>query len=347
MPVSTRQIAKLAGVSPATVSLALRSSPKISKKTTQTVQRIAKRLGYRPNAKVAEMMAHLRLELAPQNDACFGVISFYDTPRPWENALHLDRIYEGMLSRATALGYRLEPFWIRAPGMTPGRLRRIMDTRGIQGLLCFGSPNIDEVMPQDFSHYAIVAQGISIKTPLHRVVSHANNGMWQVLNKVWQLGYRRPGLVLGEYEGLRTSHAYLCVYLGWCQLTFGGPPPMPTLHLKHVEQKPLADWLKRHQPDVLIVAHHYNALGEFERALHAERIRVPDDLGVAVITQVLEGTHFSGLQANRRLVGEWAVELLVGRIMNRDFGLPVSPRIEMVEMEWLDGKTLRRQKVRN
>ena len=40
-------------------------------------------------------------------------------------------------------------------------------------------------------------------------------------------------------------------------------------------------------------------------------------------------------------VGSWAVELLVSRIMNRDFGYPSHPRIEMVEMQWIEGKTLR------
>jgi len=68
---------------------------------------------------------------------------------------------------------------------------------------------------------------------------------------------------------------------------------------------------------------------------------VPQDLGVAVLTQILEGTDFSGLQGNQRLVGEWAVEMTVGRIMHGDFGIPTHPRIEMVEMDWVDGKTLR------
>jgi DNA-binding LacI/PurR family transcriptional regulator len=328
-------------VSPTTVSLALRDSPKIPAATKQRVLKIAQRLGYRPNAKLAELMGQMRLKRDARQEACLGVISFYDSLRPWENALHLKRIYEGMTRRADALGYRLEPFWMRAPGMTYRRFRRILDARGIQGLLCFGSPALEEEMPPELDHYAIVTQGVSIKTPLHRVTSHAYNDMWRVLKKVSQLGYRRPGLVLGEYEGSRSAHAYRCVYLGWCDLVLGTPPPVPMLSLKHVEEEPLVRWLEQHRPDVLILAHHYNALGDFERLLQRRGIRVPEDLGVAVVTQILEGTRFSGLQANQRLVGEWAVELLVGRIMTGDFGTPSHPRIEMVEMDWIDGKTLR------
>jgi DNA-binding LacI/PurR family transcriptional regulator len=340
---SVRRIAQLAGVSACTVSLALHNSAKIPHATKQRVLRIAKRIGYRPNAKVAELMGQMRLKRDPRRDACFGVISFYDTPRPWENALHLERIYKGMTERADALGYRLEPLWLKAAGMTPARFRQILDARGIQGLLCFGSPDLDEEMPAELGHYAIVTQGVSIKTPLHRVASHAYNDMWRVLRKVRDLGYRRPGVVIGSYEGARSAHAYLCVYLGWCHLVLGAPPPIPVLQLDRVEEAPLMRWLDQYRPDVMIFAHHYNALPDLDRLLRKHRIRTPDDLGVAAVTQILDGTRFSGLQANAHLVGACAVELLVSRIINSDFGPPAQPRIEMVEMEWIDGETLRPQ----
>lgn len=338
---SVRRIAELAGVSACTVSLALHNSPKIPASTKQRVLRIAKRIGYRPNAKVAELMAQMRLKRDPQREACLGVISFYDTVRPWENALHLQRMYAGMTERAEALGYRLEPLWLRAPGMTPARFCRILDARGIQGLLCFGSPDLEERMPPEFDHYAIVTQGVSITTPLHRVASHVYNDMWRVLKKVRELGYTRPGLVIGEYEGARNAHAYLCVYLGWCHLVLGTPPPIPVLRLTNVEEEPLVSWMHRHRPDVMIFAHHYQALPELRRLLDRRRVRTPDDLGVAVVTQVAEGSGFSGLQGNQHLVGSCAVELLVSRIISGDFGLPAHPRTELVEMEWVEGATLR------
>ena len=62
---------------------------------------------------------------------------------------------------------------------------------------------------------------------------------------------------------------------------------------------------------------------------------------MAVISQILEGSSFSGLQENQRMMGAWAVELLVARLMNSDFGIPATPRIEMVESEWINGTTLR------
>jgi DNA-binding LacI/PurR family transcriptional regulator len=338
---SIREIARQAALSACTVSLALKNHPKIPPATRKKVQRIARRLGYRPNARVAELMSHIRLTRTARPDACLGVISLYEHPRPWQNVPHLERIYGGMEERAAELGYRLDPFWLREPGMSPRRLRKILDTRGIRGLLCFGSPRLEDELPAELKPYAIVTQGVSVKTPLHRIASNAYNDMWRMLRKVQHLGYKRPGLVLGAYEGPRSAHAYLCAYLGWCHLELGTRPPAPILQLDQAEEKPLVAWLRRHRPDVMIFAHHYDVLGDLTTVLARNRFRIPAELGVAVVTQILEGSSFSGLQANPQIVGRWAVELLVDRMANADFGFPLHPRIEMVDMQWVDGRTLR------
>ena len=70
------------------------------------------------NAKLKELMSHLRHSGDRTQEACLGVISFYDSPRPWEQSLHLTRVFESMQRRANQLGYRLEPLWLKAPGMT-------------------------------------------------------------------------------------------------------------------------------------------------------------------------------------------------------------------------------------
>jgi LacI family transcriptional regulator len=165
--------------------------------------------------------------------------------------------------------------------------------------------------------------------------------MWRMMKKLRELGYTRPGLVIGDYEGQRSAHAYLCVYLGWSHVVLDQPPPVPVLRLNDVEEQPLLGWLERHEPDVVIFAHHYQALPTLADILRRHKIRTPADLGVAVVTQVAEGTAFSGLQGNQHVVGTCAVDLVVSRIMTNDFGLPKHPRVEMVEMEWVDGKTLR------
>ncbi|HEX2100504.1 MAG TPA: substrate-binding domain-containing protein [Candidatus Synoicihabitans sp.] len=337
---SVRQIAAALHLSPSAVSLALRHSPKIPAATRHRVLRQAEKIGYRPNAKLKEVMSHLRLAHVRPVEACFGVVSLYDSLRPWDGSAHLTRIFASMETRAAQLGYRLEPMRLRAPGMTHRRFKAILETRGIQGLLCFGSPRHEDAFPADLGAVATVTVGLSIATALHRVTSYFYNDLTHLLQRVHALGYRRPGLVLGRYEDHRSSHNYIGAYLAWCEQTFGGPVA-PILRLDRVEEEPLLSWFRHYKPDVIVLVHLYDVLEEFQRLLIQHRIRVPQDVGVAAVSQILEGTGLSGMQQNQALMGSWAVELLVSRIMNQDFGLPTNPRIEMVESEWIDGRSLR------
>ena len=343
---SVRRIAKALSLSPSTVSLALRDSPKIPAPTRQRVRVQAERLGYRPDAKLNEVMSQLRLASVRPNEACFGVISFYNTPRPWEHSLHLTRLFDSMRRRADRLGYRLEPLWLRAPGMTIRRFCSILDARGIQGLLCFGSPNLAEVFPAELGRYAIVTQGLSIETPLHRVTSHFYNDLTQALNRVHAMGYRRPGLVIGRYEDHRSAHAHTSAYLGWCEYVHGVAGLAPVLRLDRVEEFPLMSWLRTHQPDVILFVHLYDAIEELKEVLQRNGVSVPGDLGVVGVSQIIEGTGLAGLEQNQELMGAWAVELLVARINNQDFGISENPRIEMVESRWIPGKSLQAQERR-
>lgn len=337
-----RHLARLAQLSPSAVSLALRDSPKISTATKRRVRALAEKVGYQPDARVVAMMTHLRQSPAVRQQACFGVISFYDRPQPWEQSQHLTRIYTGMQRRAGELGYRLEPLWLRAPGMTFRRFRGVLEARGIEGLLCFGSPDLEQEFPDELGQCAIVTIGLSIRTPLHRVTSHFFNDTLKVLDRVYELGYRRPGLVLGRYEEARSGHAHMAAYLGWCEHRLGQGRALPIHLIDRVEDDPLCDWLYRVGPDVLVFVHLYDQLPELRATLRRLRVRVPADIGVAALSQILEGSEFSGLQQNQQLMGAWAVELLAARISNGDFGVPANPRVEMVSGNWVDNRSLRR-----
>ena len=101
-------------------------------------------------------------------------------------------------------------------------------------------------------------------------------------------------------------------------------------------------WLEQQKPDVLVFIHRYDTLLAFRSLLNAKGIRTPKDLGVAVVSQVIDHTDFSGMQQNQKLMGSWIVEMLAARIMNLDFGIPTHSRIEMVESDWVEGATLRK-----
>lgn len=340
---NVRHIAKLAGVSPSAVSLALRDSPRISAETKARVMSLARELDYEPDARIVHLMRHLRKPRDVRQQASFGVISFYDTLKPWEKSRHLTSIYEGMQRRARDLGYRLEPLWLRAPGMTYRRISGIIETRGIDGLLCFGSPDFNQEYPVELGGHAVVTIGLSIQTPLHRVTSHFYNDTLHVLNRVHALGYKRPGLVLGTHEDTRSAYAHSGAYLGWCEHMLGNRAAMPVLMLREVEEPALTQWLAENRPDVIVFVHLPEMITRFRAVLKRMQISIPKSLGVVVLSHEVEGSGFCGLQQNQRLMGSWAVELLAARIANQDLGIPVNPRTEMVESEWINGDSLQKR----
>ncbi len=335
-----RDLAKLADLSPSAISLALRDSPRISTATKERVRALAAEHGYQPDARIVDMMRHLRKPRTQREHACFGIISLYDHQRPWEKSVHLTRIHEGMTKRAAEIGYRLEPLWLRAPGLTVRRFDEILRARGIEGLLCFGGPKVDEDFPATLDRYAVVTVGFSIRTKLHRVTSRPYRDTFNACERLRALGYRRIGLVLSDYEDRRTEHSHTSAYLGWCDAVQGGASALPILRLDEIEAGPFLRWRADHEPDAVVVVHSPAAIAQFKLVLDVHEIRRPQDLGVAVLSHMVEGSGFAGLQQNQFLMGAWAVELLAARIANRDFGIPAIPRVEMVESQWIDGPSL-------
>lgn len=71
-------IAKAAGVSKNTVSLALRGSPKVSAVTRRRIEKAAKSLGYRPNPTVAHLMAELRQNRSQGYQSTLAIINAHE-----------------------------------------------------------------------------------------------------------------------------------------------------------------------------------------------------------------------------------------------------------------------------
>lgn len=337
---SVRLIAARAGVSASTVSLALRGSDKISAGTRERIFSIAREVDYRPDARVTELMARVRNPRGSGTRACYGVMSLYPEARPWERSTHLQRIHASMVRRAESLGYRLEPLWLRAPGMTQRRFREILDARGIEGLICFGSDDSLAPFPEALDHYAIVVVGLSIRTPLHRVVCHFYGDAWRALDEIKGRGYRRPGMILARSEAQRTGYMHAGAYLAWCDRHLGSASAVPVLHVQRAEHEPVMRWMNQHQPDAIVLVHVGDAIPEFMQMLSAQGVRVPQDVGVAAVTHFVRGTGLAGMEQDQELMGARAVELLTSRILEHDLALPHHPRIELVESQWIDGPSL-------
>jgi DNA-binding LacI/PurR family transcriptional regulator len=341
---TTRELARLAGVSSATVSLALRNHPRISAATKARIARLVRKHNYVVDGRVTELMRSIRRHAGDGPTSSLGLISLYPEERPWANRErpgHLARLHRSMVKRAGEMGYRVEEFWVRNPAMNPARLAMIIETRGIRGLLSLGAPELEDEIPEELQRFVIVTQGASIRTKLHRVGSHFSHNATLLLEQLKARGYRRPGAVLQSFQDGRNAHVVAAMYLYFSKYAFGGIE-IPILYAEDsVDQGALRAWYRAHLPDVIIYADHGKHYASLQAFFDRERISIPDDLGLAVLDAAVHPPGISGVRQAVEQMGISAVDMLVSRLQQGDSGLPRVAKIEKVEGDWVEDGTLR------
>jgi len=337
-----RQLALLAEVAPVTVSMALRDHPRISTKTRERIQRLAREHHYRVDGKVTELMRSIRIHSSDEPRGCIGLISLYPDEKPWDSPsrAHLRTLVRGMTVRAEELGYRVEPFWVRQPGMKPSRLRTILQTRGIEGLLCAGGAVIGEELPPELDPFAVVTAGVSVATPIHRVVAHSSRNTSLLLDELRARNYRRPGVIMDEESDVRTSRLISAMYLYYARYRFGGLEIPIFLAEGQLDFAALQQWLSSYRPDVLVECAQRLRPG-LRTFLAERRIRVPEDLGLVSIETHVHNPELSGMRLHNERLGREAAELLVSLLRQRDLGRPKMPKLQLIEGEWNEGRTIR------
>ena len=340
---SVRALARKLGISATAVSLALRDNARISPALRAKVRHAAQTEGHVPNAKLAELMSAVRLSAQPSYHATLGVISLFPEEEPWrQNPIygHLEPMLSGARARAALRGYKLENFWLKAPRMTPRRCASILEARGIHGLFCLGSLDPDEKFPPALQRFAVVTQGASIPDQMHRVVSHFAADARTVFAELARRGYRRPGLAILVSGDRRTDHLYSATYLGE-QERSGAAPGIPILRAETWNEREFHSWFSEHRPDVLVL-HQYEAyLAEIERYLARHQLRVPRDIGLALLDKNPDPSRYTGICQSPERIGAAAIDLLLSRMLLRDFAAPEFPKVELVVGTWNEGKSLR------
>ena len=197
--VTIKDIALEAGVSLMTVSRALRKQPSVSARLRARIHDIADRLGYRPNPLVSALMSQRRAGKPPHYNLKLGYITQFPTRAGWKKIRIFGQFYDGAAQGAERHGYQLEEFWLTEPGMTPQRMSKILMTRNIHGLIIAPMPLPGSCVDFLWDHFSAVAIAYSLVEPsLHRIAHNHFNSMRLIMQKLWERGYRRPGLAIFE-----------------------------------------------------------------------------------------------------------------------------------------------------
>lgn len=81
--ITMADVARAAGVHQTTVSLALRSHPRIPENTRKRIQQVAEEMGYRPNPLVSALIAQRRLGLAFSSGSVLAYLHSQHTNDGW------------------------------------------------------------------------------------------------------------------------------------------------------------------------------------------------------------------------------------------------------------------------
>lgn len=342
-----RQVAGEAGVSPATVSLALRGDPRLAAATIRRVREVAARLGYRPDPTVNALMSRLRTHgeighhgtVALLNATPFARLEAANTPA-W---FHTFRAFaHGIRRRAASLGYVADEFWLREPGLAPSRLAGVLHARGIRAVLLVGFSGGGrpvEEWTEAWAGHEVVAVGAPVG---ESVLAFAANDQFETarmaVREARARGYRRPGLALHAHIEELVHHRFAGGFHAALEEA-ADEARLPVLALRDGDASGAAalDWYRRQRPDVVLT--HETAWLGWLRDL--ARMHVPEQVGLIHLDLPPGGDGWAGVAQDSVEVGAAAVDLLASRLHRRELGEPpTAPRL-FLPGRWVNGPTLR------
>jgi LacI family transcriptional regulator len=329
--VTIKDIAREAGISAAAVSYALRNSPKIAKATQKQVKAIALRLGYRPDPRIASLMAHIRRAHARTTGERLAFVWVHTSRTQAARDPFLLHVFAGARRRAEQSGFRLEEFWTGDAGMTDERLQAIIRTRGIVGVVL--SPVLSNeatlALNWDWSAFAVAVIGNVTWTPeLHHAGHHHYLGMRMAVLELGKLGRTRPAALLEAETNERAKRAWEAAFL--------------THHPAREEAAAMARvlapgdfgaataWLRDLDTDALIVSTTRLLDSAALRAVCRER-RLP----IVTLHRSNESAGVGGIdQCYDRIAGH-AIDLVVAQLNSNETGVPDLPRIMLFPGRWV------------
>lgn len=345
LPLSQNAVAKAAGVSASTVSRALANHPGIPAKTRKRVREVAERMGYKKNAMVSLLTAQLRLGGLRKTESTLGYITSMSHPRLTELNATYHEFYLGAKERAEELGYGLDVLWRREESMTAGRFTKILQARGIRGLVLAPRPKPLGHISLDWEKFAVAAIGHGLPSP--RV---SFSGAWHyalidtALRMLKKYGYRRIGFAINadsdNYARMAFSSRY-ALYQQSLPAAERVPFPQDPFIRTIVDARKFGRWFERHRPEAVLVTGP-RISGYLERAGFA----IPRDVSVVDLCLADESGETAGMFEMPRTIAATAVDLVVEQLHHNLAGPLQQPKSVFFEGKWVDGDTLVRKKLR-
>lgn len=333
---SCKTIAKEAGVSRMTVSMALRDHPRVAPATRERIKKIAKAQGYTPDPNLTELMRYLRKRDISKEEPVIAILNAKHEPL---DKLCRDSllIRQGAKERAEELGFKTEDFWLHEPGMRMKRIVQILEARGIRGIVVLPVETLRDVfsLPQE-NFTGVATCAVAAKLGYNQVHPHFYQSMHVGIASLVERGFERIGFCVTDSEDERSNHLYKS-YLLWHQSNMPAKNRVPILSKASIEKDDLIKWVKKKKPDVVLSPNieHYHWLKE-------AGIRIPEDISFAALSPALEETgEIAQVRIGFRKIGSTAIDLLKAKLAREQVGPQANPAVTLIRGEWVDGTSIR------
>lgn len=334
-PPTLRSLARRLGVSVATVSQALRDSPRSSAATRERVQRAAKKAGYQINPLLGAALSAVRRARHQQFRGTLAVVDMNEESRfvPFRREIAI-----GAEERARQLGFQTAMFELgpTEPALPVTRLPAVLHARGIAGALFMPFNVAQDLSGFDLRRLAAVQMDHSLVRPrLHTILPDHFISMINALERLTERGYRRIGLCLEEHRDARLKGKWSAAFHAFFRAATP-EPAIPVLIEPQLTRAPFLAWYRRHRPD-LIIGHMQAMVGWLEEI----GVRVPAKVGFFNLNTTERTGPCAGLNLQPRRLGAAAIETIVAMLHRQETGVPADPQTITLEAKWVDGPTLR------
>ncbi len=309
-----------------------RALPSIPAATRHHIREVADRLGYRPNARVSELMGQIR-----QNRSISGLsetVAMY-----WSDAAesdvrnfsHLRRMEAAVQTRLACEGFGLDLFYNDAAN-TPATVERILRTRGIRGVIL--APLIH--LTHRHLHWrwdllSVVIAGSGIWRPdFNRVRFNHFEDIMLILHHLHAGATKKVALATDAQVEVRSQHAMTGSF--WARV------PAQTRRMESVFTAKVGDhdrfekWLTKLKPEILIVAspHVFGWVGDHY-----------PEMEIVVTSDVLapQTPGLRGIRQDYASLGSVAAEKLMGQMSLNQTGIPENPHQIYLRGEWVEPVT--------
>lgn len=332
-----RDLARRLGLSVATVSEALRDSPRVKPATRERIQKAAARAGYHRNPLIGAALSAVRRRLQGGYHGTLAMIDATEDGRQELVIFHRE-IAAGAESRAVELGFTTELFWVgdREPALSNRRLPAVLNARGITGAVILPFNLARDLSDFDFSRLSAVQMDHCLIRPqLHTIVPDHYFSMIHALDQLTGRGYERIGLCMESRKDTRLRNKWSAAFWGFFH-SYARDIGLPPLIEPELSEPRFLAWFKQYRPD-LIVGHKQVMVDWLGHAGYA----VPKDVGFFNLNLTEKTNPCAGLDLQPRRLGAAAVEAVIGMMNRYERGVPDCPKTTTLEALWVEGPTIR------